>query len=100
MAYALPNSSGNFSIGDYFEYVVTIDPNFFTILLFGIWFILFIGLRASPNLTTPVSITTASFGTLLLSVILMTGGFIGSASTLYFIGMMVIGIILLMIEAG
>jgi len=100
MAYALPNSSGNFSIGNYFEYVVTIDPNFFTILLFGIWFILFIGLRASPNLTTPVSITTASFGTLLLSVILMTGGFIGSASTLYFIGMMVIGIILLMIEAG
>ena len=100
MVYALPNSSGNFSIGDYFEYVVSIDPNFFTVLLFGIWFILFIGLRASPNLTTPVSITTASFGALLLSVILMTGGFIGSASTLYFIGMMVIGIILLMIERG
>ena len=100
MAYPLPNSSGTFTIGKYFEYVVEIDPNFFVVLLLGIWFILFIGLRASPNLTTPVSVTTASFGTLLLSVILLTGGFVGSAPVLYCIGLLVIGIILLMIERG
>lgn len=100
MAYALPNSSGNFTIGDYMEYVVSIDPNFFAVFLFGMWFILFIGLRASPNLTTPVSLTTASFGSLLLSIILMTGGFIGSAPSLYFIGMLILGVILLMVERG
>ena len=100
MTYALPNSSANFTVGNYIEYVVSIDPNFFAIFLFGMWFIMFIGLRASPNLTTPVSLTTASFGSLLLSIILMTGGFIGSAPTLYFIGMLIIGVILLMTERG
>lgn len=98
MAYALPVNVT--TPGDYMSYVVSIDPNFFNVFLFGLWFILFIGLRASPNLSTPIAWTTASFGSLLLATLLLVGGYIGSSSLLYLVGAVIVGVILLMREVG
>tara|TARA_R100000479_G_scaffold156388_1_gene92772 strand:+ start:632 stop:928 length:297 start_codon:yes stop_codon:yes gene_type:complete len=98
MAYALPTNVS--TVGGYMEYVVTIDPNFFNVLMMGLWFIFFIGLRASPNISTPLAWVTASFGSLLASTLLLVGGFIGTATVLYLIGAVVIGIVLVMREVA
>jgi predicted membrane protein len=98
MAYALPTNVT--SVGQYMDYVVTIDPNFFNILMLGLWFIMFIGLRASPNISTPLAWVTASFGALLASILLLIGNFIGTSTILYLIGATIIGIVLLMREVA
>jgi hypothetical protein len=98
MAYPLPNNVT--TVGDYMEFVVSIDPNFFNVFLFGFFLILFIGLRASPNIGTAVAWATCSMITFLCAVLLLVGGYIGSASLLYLVGAVVIGIILLMREVG
>mgnify|MGYP003111529879 FL=1 len=98
MTYALPTNVS--TVGGYMEYVVTVDPNFFNILMLGLWFIFFIGLRASPNISTPLAWVTASFGSLIASILLVTGGFIGTKTVLYLIGAVIIGIVLLMKEAS
>ena len=87
MAYALPTNVS--TVGSYMEYVVTIDPNFFNVLMMGLWFIFFIGLRASPNISTPLA-----------WYLLLVGGFIGTATVLYLIGAVVIGIVLVMREVA
>lgn len=97
MTYALPtNVTG---IGSLVDYIVSIDPNFFNILLVGIFFIIYIGLRASPNLTNPIAFTTASFGTTLSSILLGAGGYVGFNTILYSIAILIVGFILLFIEA-
>lgn len=98
MAYPLPNNVT--TVGDYMEFVVTIDPNFFNVFLFGFFLILFIGLRASPNIGTAVAWATTSMICFFCAVLLLVGGYIGSASLLYLVGAVVIGIILLMREVG
>jgi len=98
MAYPLPNNVT--TVGDYMEFVVSIDPNFFNVFLFGFFLILFIGLRASPNIGTAVAWATTSMICFLCAVLLLVGGYIGSASLLYLVGAVVIGIILLMREVG
>jgi len=98
MSYALPVNVT--TPGDYMGYIVSVDPNFFNVFLFGLWFILFIGLRASPNLSTAVSWTTASFGSFLLAILLLVGGFIGSSSVIYLVGAVIVGVVLLMREVG
>ena len=98
MAYPLPNNVT--TVGDYMEFVVSIDPNFFNVFLFGFFLILFIGLRASPNIGTAVAWATTSMICFLCAVLLLVGGYIGSASLLYLVGAVVIGIMLLMREVG
>ena len=88
------------TIGGYSQYINTIDPNFFAILLFGIWLILFIALRASPNLSTPISWTTASFGTLLASLLLTFAGLVGIYVPVIYLSALVMGILLLIREGG
>ncbi len=98
MAYPLPTAVN--TTGDYMNYVVSIDPNFFNVFLFGFFLILFIGLRASPNIGTAVAWATTSMICFFCAVLLLVGGYIGSASLLYLVGAVVIGIILLMREVG
>lgn len=88
------------TIGDYASYVVTIDPNFFNLVLLALYLLMLIALRASPNLSTPVALTTASFGGVLASVILLFGGFVGLGTTLYFLLSLILGIVLLIREGG
>ena len=96
--WALPNNVT--IIGDYASYVVTIDPNFFNLVLLALYLLMLIALRASPNLSTPVALTTASFGGTLASIILLFGGFVGLGTTLYFLLSLILGIVLLIREGG
>jgi|TARA_R100000084_G_scaffold69873_1_gene30979 hypothetical protein len=98
MTWALPTNVT--TIGDYGTYVVSIDPNFFSIMLFGIWLILFISLRASPNLSTPISWTTASFGALLASLLLSFAGYVGIYTPVMYLVGLITGILLLVREGG
>ena len=98
MAWALPSNVT--TIGDYGQYVVSVDPNFFNLLLLALFLIIFIALRASPNLSTPIALTTSAFGGTLASVILLIGGLVGLGTTLMFVIALVCGVILLIREGG
>ncbi len=67
MAYALPtNVTG---MGELFQYIVSVDGNFFNLLLISIGILIFLVMDSSGNPKRD-SIMTASFGVFLLAVLL------------------------------
>ena len=93
--YAYPNTTANFGIFEYFQYLVGIEPFFFPIMLIVMWAILFI---STVRFGASKAYMFASFIVMILSILTVVMGFIPKQYMYITIIMVAFGIFWLRLE--